>query len=123
MTRQAEIDLREKCRFEASPRYELFYSLNVLTDPRSRIHRTWRKSASAALGSAFNRVFDEIGSSWEIWPVLAALMPGRLSNPKFEEIIDALQRLPIASFQEKILRGLIHNEAAVDSILKEGAPL
>ncbi len=113
MKKQAEDSFCNKCKFEVSFRYDLFYSLNALLDPNSRIHPAWRKTGLKALGSEFNKLLAEIGYSWEIWPVLAATLPGSLSNPKFDDVLVGVRGLPILSFQEKIIRGLIHSEEAV----------
>ncbi len=119
MKKQAEELFREKCLFEVSFRYELFYSLNALLDPHSRIHPAWRKSSPSALGGEFTKLLGELGSSWEIWPVLAATLPGTLANPKFAEILAIIRNLPISNLQEKIFRGLIHSDEAVDLLLKQ----
>jgi DNA-binding transcriptional ArsR family regulator len=121
MKTQAENLFRKKCRFEVSLRYELFYSLNILLDPNSRIHPQWRKANPP--GREFDKLLGEIGGSWEVWPVLASLLPGPLSNPSFEEIITGLRRLGLKEFREKILRGLIHSEEAIAPLLKKRASL
>lgn len=118
MKTQAEDSFREKCRFEVSLRYELFYSLNALLDPNSRIHAGWRKTTLKTLGGELDRLLTEIGHSWEVWPVMASLMPGPISNPSFEQVAESLKRLPIENFREKILRGLIHSEEALEPLLK-----
>jgi ArsR family transcriptional regulator, arsenate/arsenite/antimonite-responsive transcriptional repressor len=123
MKKQAEIELRKKCRFEVSLRYELLYSLNILLDPNSRIHPVWRKAAQASVGDAFFKLMEKLGGSWEIWPVLAALMPGTLSNPSFDEIIEFLRHLSVTDLQRKILLGMIHSEKVVDLIQKDGVSL
>src|SRR4051812_6286653 len=114
---QAEESFRKKCKFEVSLRYEFFYSLNALLDPNSRIHSGWRNAALMTLGEEFNVLMAEVGHSWEIWPVMASLMPGPLSNPSFEQILESFSQLPIESFREKILRGLIHAEEALAPLL------
>jgi DNA-binding transcriptional ArsR family regulator len=123
MKRQTEESFRAKCRFEVSLRYELFYSLNTLLDPNARIHAGWRRSALRALGGEFNRHLGEIGRSWEIWPAMAALMPGRLLSPSFADVLASLKRLPLESFREKILRGLVHSDEAVAALLEDKATL
>ncbi|MGE0527904.1 MAG: hypothetical protein AB7P49_12625, partial [Bdellovibrionales bacterium] len=118
MNSQAEISFRKKCQFEVSFRYELFYSLNALLDPDSRIHPGWRSSALSAVGKDFERFAGELGRSWEIWPVMAALLPGAVPRPSFDSILETLEDLPIERFQEKMLRGLIHSESALGPLLK-----
>lgn len=118
MKTQAEELFRKKCQFEAGFRYELFYSLNALLDPGSRIHPGWRRSARQALGKEFDDLVATIGSSWEIWPVMAAMLPGALVDPGFEELCQALLRVPVALFKEKVLRGLIHAEEAIGPLAK-----
>jgi hypothetical protein len=123
MKKQAEDSFVGRCQFKVSLRYDLFYSLNALLDPASRIHPAWRKASLKALGKDFEKLISEIGHSWELWPVLAAIFPGPLSNPSFEELLKGIQALPISIFKEKIMRGLIHSEAAVALILKKQASL
>ncbi|MCM2321942.1 MAG: ArsR family transcriptional regulator [Oligoflexia bacterium] len=118
-----ETRFKERCLFQVSLRYELFYSLNALLDPASRIHSSWRRSARDALGSSFQREFLTIGGAWDIWPVLAATLPGLTPNPSFDEVIEGLRSQPIEQFQRKILLGEIHSEEAVAALLKEKLPL
>lgn len=115
---QAEDSLGKKYTFEVSLRYELFYSLNVLLDPNSRIHAGWKKTALESLGVEFTALMTDIGQAWEIWPVFAALLPGPLSNPTFAEVLQALQEISLRDFREKILRGMIHSEEALAPLLK-----
>ncbi len=119
MNNQQENLFRGKCRFEASFRYEIFYALNILLDPTSRIHPNWKKSALIALDKEFKKLVTEIGSSWEVWPVFAAILPGQLSNPTIDTLLKSIRDMPIAGFQEKILRGLIHSDEAVNPLLTD----
>lgn len=119
MKKQAELLFRKKCKFEVSYRYELFYSLNVLIDPNSRIHTHWRKSTLKVLGFEFQSLLAELGGSWEIWPVLGSLLPGTLSNPEFDEIISGIDNLSISLFQEKVLQGQLHVEEVVKALMKK----
>src|SRR3712207_3108334 len=119
MRKQAEDLFRSKCRFEVSFRCELFYSLNALLDPQSRIHTGWRKASRKTLGEEFENLLNEVGGSWEIWPVLASLLPGEIANPSFEELIRGIRGLPVSRFKEKILRGLIHVDEAVNFLLED----
>jgi len=123
MKKQAEDLFRKKCQFVVSFRYELFFSLNALLDPNSRIHPGWRKRTRLVLGREFAKLSAELGGAWEIWPVLPSLLPGALSNPSFDEIRVSLARLPMENFKEKILRGLLHAEEAVRPLLKGRASL
>jgi ArsR family transcriptional regulator len=117
MKTQAETIFRKKCTFEVSLRYELLYSLNALLDPNSRIHPEWRKSSLQMLGSEFNKLIVEVGRSWEIWPVLAATLPGPLANPTFQEVIEGIGDISPAALQKKILEGLIHSDEAATSLI------
>jgi DNA-binding transcriptional ArsR family regulator len=123
MKKQAEDLFRSRCQFEVSFRYDLFYSLNALLDPNSRVHSAWRKASLKILGKDFDKLLSEVGHSWEIWPVLAAILPGALSNPTFDELLQVIQGLPTLVFQEKIIRGLIHAEEAVALLLKKQSSL
>lgn len=118
MKKQAEVLFRKNCKFEVSYRYELFYSLNILIDPNSRIHTHWRNTTLSVLGLEFQNLIAELGGSWEIWPVLGSLLPGTLSNPDFDEIIKTISDLPVSLFQEKILRGQLHAEEVVKALMK-----
>lgn len=110
--------LSKKYKFEVSLRYELFYSLNILLDPNSRIHSGWKKAALKTLGDEFLDLMTWVGHSWEIWPVMASLMPCHFSNPRFDQILEFLEELPLEIFREKVLRGLIHSEEALEPLLK-----
>ena len=118
MKKQTEIMFLAKCKFAVSLRYELFYSLHALLDPHSRIHPAWKKTSLKALGKDFHKALGEIGHSWEIWPVMASLLPGSQASPEFSELLAGIRTLPLTVFQEKIIRGLVHSEEAVTPLVK-----
>ncbi len=116
--KQAEELLRKNCSFQVSLRYELFYSLNALLDPNSRIHPSWVRAARVLVGDEFFAATAKLGGSWEVWAALPALMPGPMANPSYEEIVASLRALSLPTFQKKLLRGLIHSEGVLEPLLK-----
>lgn len=119
MRTQAEENFGKNCHFLVSYRYEFFYSLNALLDPNARIHPKWRRTAQAKLGKEFDEHLKTLGGAWEIFPVLPALLPGSMSDPKFDAIKKHFREMPIRQFKEKILRGLLHSEEITKSLLNE----
>lgn len=123
MGKKLQIRLKERCRFSTSLRYELFYSLHNLTNPETRIHKTWQKTTLAALSSTFRSEFERIGSAWEIWPVLGATVSPAVATPTFEEIVGIIQTQPIEEFKKTILLGILHEEKIVAALIDKKEPL
>jgi hypothetical protein len=57
----ARIDIVEKFEFTTSLRLELFYALEVLTNPASRIHKSWPHMTLANMPKSF---FSELKKLW-----------------------------------------------------------
>jgi DNA-binding transcriptional ArsR family regulator len=109
--------LRSVAEFSTSLRFELFYSLLVLTDPEARIHRDWKARSTSILGESFFKRFERLGGAPQIWPGISTLLPVERYKLGFEEVISGLQKLDVRLWQRKLLAASLHYEELVDSVL------
>ena len=110
-------------KFQASVHYEIFFALQALTDPQARIHPEWKQKAQAALPPVFRRRFEALGPSSFLWPCIADAIEEEENCNEFRQLIAALEALPIADFQHRILLGAIHDPKLVQSMTHKGKSL
>ncbi|PWT88880.1 MAG: hypothetical protein C5B54_09870 [Acidobacteria bacterium] len=112
--------IKLNAEFSISLHYELFFALQALTDPNSRIHPVWRRGALAQLTAGFTKRFSTLGSSPFLWPCVADAIEDEPSSREFEGIIHQIQQVPIFEFQRRILFGVLHDPFVVDRLLGGG---
>jgi ArsR family transcriptional regulator len=115
---KSDAALKKHVSFAVGLRFEVFYGLQVLTDPDSRIHRKWREKAAASLPKEFFARFREIGASPLIWPIMADILRTKPTDLPFETIIEDLGSQDVASFQKEILAGALHSEEIARKLLR-----
>lgn len=115
--------IKSNASFAVSLRFELFYSLLVLTDPESRIHKGWKQKSARTLGNSFFNHFESVGGAWQVWPALSTLLPVERSDMNFDQIIEELQALSVDVWKEKLLAAMLHFPDLVESVLKKGQTL
>lgn len=105
-------------RFEVSLHYELFFALQTLTDPESRIHPEWKRSAIAGLPAQFHRRFAALGASSFLWPVVADAVEDETAATTFAGLAGAIEKLPLRELQRRLFEGVLHDPVAVADMLK-----
>jgi len=109
--------LRAGTRFVIGLRHELFYALQVVTDPNARVHPEWRRSMHAALGGRFHAAFEELGRAHALWVLVPDAFEPSLLGTTFDEVIAALSSMPLDVLRHRLLLGVLHDEALVTSVL------
>lgn len=100
---------KERFAFEVSLHYELFFALQTLTDPESRIHPGWKRQALGAVPAGFHRRFASLGGSPFLWPGIADVLQNELNCRDFDGMVTEMRNLPLPQFQTPILEGLLHD--------------
>lgn len=103
-------DLKRRFEFAIALRFELFYALQALSDPESRVHRRWRERVLKALPPEFDQCRRALGGTSHIWPIIADALHTAATDLSFEEIHSELKAQDIGEFQKRILTGALHDE-------------
>jgi ArsR family transcriptional regulator len=105
-------------RFCVSLHPEIFYALQVLSDPAGETHSVWR--ARALRQFPLERWAIELpGALWTAIPDVLGIGP----TSDFGAVVSALERVGDRVFQERFLTGLLHYESAATALLDEKRPL
>lgn len=103
--------------FIVSPRFELFYAMQVLLDRQSRIHPEWRKQAQSDLSGVFFNDLARFGNSPIIWPLIADSLRAYQGNLNVEQICKAILATDTIQFQREIISGAIHNAKLANDLI------
>lgn len=114
----SEDELRAATRFVLGLRHELFHALQVVTDPRARVHPEWRQAMHASLGRRFHDAFDELGRAHALWVLVPDAFDPSFLGATFAEIAMALRGMPLDVLRHRLLLGVLHDEELVSSILR-----
>jgi DNA-binding transcriptional ArsR family regulator len=110
-------DLRSRCHFGVSLRFEIFFALHSLLNPDARIHLNWRQKTLAQMPTPFFDSLALLGGSAEIWPSIEGALPH--SQPFFDidQLLTWLENLRMKQFQRDLLLGDIHVEEIVEQLV------
>ena len=109
--------------FAVSPRFELFYALQVTLDDRSRIHPEWRQQTISDLSGSFFKELAHFGESPVIWPLIADILREHQGDLNVEQICQIILATPCKQLQREILCGAIHDETLTESLVGGKAKL
>jgi DNA-binding transcriptional ArsR family regulator len=118
MRDQNSNDLRSRCHFGITLRFELFFALHSLLSPEARIHLQWRQNTLAKLPPEFFDACRVLGGAAEIWSSLEGALPHTPPYFDYDQIIESLEHSDLRQLQRNILLSDIHLEEIVDSLLK-----
>jgi DNA-binding transcriptional ArsR family regulator len=108
---------RAACSFEVSLRFEVFYALQVLTDPSARIHRAWAERAAGRLSKRFHHAFAELGGSPYVWTIAADVLDPEDLPRTVEALVAHLRAIAPETVRQRFLLGLLHDPAVVRDII------
>lgn len=117
--RTFEDGLQGRCRFRVGLRHELFFAMQVATDPGARIHPDWQDAIRRVLARTptFQRASDGLYGAHALWTLLPDAFEPAFVGERFDDVVAALRALDAATLQERLLVGVLHDEPAVRSIL------
>jgi DNA-binding transcriptional ArsR family regulator len=103
--------------FVVTPRFEVFYALNILsTSVPSSLDR-WKERALLRLPRDFDRVATRVAPVPLFWPLLADALQNTPGEMTFEEILSTVRELPAEELKANILSGIFHDAATVQSLV------
>ena len=115
--KEAPVQPKAKFQFVLSPRFELFYALQALTDEKSRIHSQWKQETRAQLPASFYEHYNTLGGSPQFWPAIADAFEYAAPDATFPQLITYLQNLDPADLQTAVLVGTLHYPDAIHELL------
>lgn len=112
--------MKTEFNFVASLRVEIFFAIETLLDPSSRIHDEWKQPAIQKLPETFFSVANESGFSSNIWASISDALQTQPLDLNISSIISKIENQPLEEFQRNILHGLLHFDNVVDMLLNKG---
>jgi ArsR family transcriptional regulator, repressor of sdpIR and other operons len=109
--------------FAVSLHYELFYALQTVSDPDSRIHSGWKETVLQRLPSAFHDRFSQLGASPFLWACVPDTVENETESRDFDGLLSEMNRVQPRLYQERILLGVLHDSKLVDQMLEGGRSL
>lgn len=100
-----------------TPRFEIFYALQILESGSGEKLRPWRREMARRLSSRARTTLAHVAPSALMWPLLADALcdvPGPLT---FQQMMLNLRELAPESFQRAVLGGVFKQSAALDGLI------
>lgn len=106
-----------KYEFLTSPRFEIFYAIQLLTDDSSKVHNEWKKKAISELPDTFLKKLKRYGLQGPIWSALADMIENSILIHNFAGLVNALREISTKEIQNNVMVGILHYPDIVKSIL------
>jgi ArsR family transcriptional regulator len=108
---------------EVTPRFEVFYALQVLEGGAARSLGGWRRDAEQMLGARVRTAISNVAPSSLMWPLLADSLKDGEPAPSFDELLSALRKMRPEDFQRSVLSGVFKSPRSVARLLSRSASL
>jgi len=102
--------------FVVTPRFEVFYALNILSTSAPSSLDRWKERALLRLPRDFDRVATRVAPVPLFWPLLADALQNTPGEMTFEEILSTVREMPAEELKANILSG-IFQAATVQSLV------
>jgi DNA-binding transcriptional ArsR family regulator len=102
--------------FVVTPRFEMFYALNILSTSAPSSLDPWKERALLRLPRDFDRVAKRIAPVALFWPLLADALQNTPGEMTFEEMLSTVRGIPAEEFKANILSGIFHDAPTVQSL-------
>jgi DNA-binding transcriptional ArsR family regulator len=103
--------------FVVTPRFEVFYALNILSTSAPSSLDRWKERALQRLPRDFDRVATRVAPVPLFWPLLADALQNTPGEMTFEEILSTVRAMPAEELKANILSGILHDAATVQSLV------
>lgn len=103
--------------FVVTPRFEVFYALNILSTSAPSSLDRWKERALQRLPRDFDRVATRVAPVPLFWPLLADALQNTPGEMTFEEILSTVRAMPAEELKANILSGIFHDAATVQSLV------
>lgn len=117
MQNQPDSDLRSRFSLDIAIHLEIFYAMQTVTDPDSRIHREWTTATRHTLPARFEKAVNRLGGWPDLWPMIADALPHGAPIETFDELVRQLRGRNARAMQSELLYGVIHFRDLVDGVL------
>lgn len=103
--------------FVVTPRFELFYALNTLSNGAPTPLERWKDRALERLPRDFDSVARRVAPVAVFWILLADALQQTPGEMSFEEILSTVRGMPAEDLKANILSGIFHDGATVRSLV------
>jgi DNA-binding transcriptional ArsR family regulator len=108
---------------EVTPRFEVFYALQALQSGTGEKFSEWRRDMERRLPARIRTEIANVAPSPLMWPLLADALRDEPADIAFPEMMAALRRMDLHSFQRCVLAGVFKGPRAVDGLMSGRASL
>jgi DNA-binding transcriptional ArsR family regulator len=108
---------------EVTPRFEIFYALQVLEGGAAKNLAGWKRDAEAALSARVRTAISSIAPCPLMWPLLADALRNTPPRLTFNEIVSALRKMSAQEFQDAVLSGVFKDKRSVSRLLSKSQTL
>ena len=102
---------------EVTPRFEVFYALQALQSGTGERLSEWRRDMERRLPARIRTEIASVAPSPLMWPLLADALRDEPADIAFPEMIAALHRMDLQSFQRCVLAGVFKGPRAVEGLM------
>ena len=106
-----------------TPRFEIFYALQVLESGTGERLAGWRREMERRIPARARTEIARVAPSPLMWPLLADALREQPPSISFAQIISALHAMDDATFQRSVLGGVFKTEGAVNGLMSGRASL
>jgi DNA-binding transcriptional ArsR family regulator len=108
---------KELVTVEVTPRFEVFYALQALQSGTGEKFSAWRRDIERRLPARIRTEIANVAPSPLMWPLLADALREEPPDIGFPDMIGALRRMDLQSFQRCVLAGVFKGPRAVDGLM------
>ncbi len=106
-----------------TPRFEVFYALQVLQTGAGEHLQRWRREMQRRLTPRFRSSLTRVAPSPLMWPLLADSLCDSQPNPNFTEMMADMRGMGDEFFARAVLKGVFKKRGAVEALLSRQATL
>jgi ArsR family transcriptional regulator len=106
-----------------TPRFEVFYALQVLQTGAGEHLQRWRREMQRRLTPRIRSSLARVAPSPLMWPLLADALSDSQPAPNFTEMMADLRGMSDEFFSRAVLKGVFKTSGAVQSLLSRQATL
>lgn len=102
---------------EVTPRFEVFYALQVLQSGTGENFNAWRRDMERRLPPRIRTEIANVAPSPLMWPLLADALRDEPPDIAFPQMMAAFRQMDLQSFQRCVLAGVFKGPRAVDGLM------
>jgi DNA-binding transcriptional ArsR family regulator len=108
---------------EVTPRFEVFYALQVLEGGAAKDLAGWRRDAEGMLSARVRTAISSVAPAAIMWPLLADALRAAPATLTFNEMMTALRKMSATEFQEAGLSGVFKGPRSVSRLMSRSQSL